>query len=373
MNQERGYESFVVGMKSLALYYLRVLAILGKAFGAFPLQRVRFLGNDIEGGPRFRYCSWAFLYGLVCVPVGIFLYMYTPVLVLYLYYPSKRIDLGFPNGTAEGRFELDDILPTSGSTIIGQLAERIVIVQVNIMLVVAYLINLFKGRQLVKLLHQVQTLEKEVGLDEEDYRCLRRFGYLLPLVYVWICLWFVCFLIYSRIMPSWCDGACKILADLSFSLPTWFTRCCPVTTDVMFIYLCKFLELISVRNLDHLKDVLQRTKTRKGSIMLIPFKAYYNEIDVSFEIERRRKKYLEICDLADYLSTVFHPTILLRIVFNIVLITTTVFLTVGALETQNLFSIMEGTYTAGSFIFFLVFVTRAGGHVRTKVSVTDQD
>ncbi|CAG0885186.1 unnamed protein product [Darwinula stevensoni] len=328
------------------------------------------LGNDETGGPRFRYCSWAFVYGLACVPVVIALPTVTVAILVILCFPYSVEAVERLNGTAEGRGGLDDIIPSSGSSTASLLAERISAVQWIFVLLTAYLINIFKGRQLAKLLRLVQNVEEDIGLEAEDLRQLRRHGYLLPLVYVWTGLWCILLVFRSEIMPSWCEGACETVGDISYFVTYWVLGCLPMTADIMFVYLCKCLELISVRNLVHLKGVLRETKAEKVSAIHILSKTYCNEIDVRMEIEKRRGKYFEICELAAYLSRVFHPTILLRIAYGIVLITTKIYLTVDGLERQNLEVMLNSASTVAGLAFLLVFVARAGGRVGTETEDT---
>ncbi|CAG0885185.1 unnamed protein product [Darwinula stevensoni] len=326
------------------------------------------LGNDETGGPRFRCCSWAFLYALSYILLVIVLATAIIIIILVLYYPSERVDWVYSNGTVEGRFGLDDIIPAWGPTSTGRLAERITVGQTIFVLVIAYFINLFKGQQMTELLHRVQALEEEIGFEAEDVRRLRRFGYLLPLVYAWFGIW--SFVLSAFEIFSLCEGACKYVASISSAVFIWFLWCPPYSADIMFIYLCTFLELISVRNLAILKEILQKTKMEKVSRIPSPSKSHCDEIDVCLEIEKRRGKYLEICELAAYLSSVFHPTILLRMVFSIVLITTGIYLTVDGFERQNLNAIMESVSSVASLVFLLVFVARAGGRVGTETEDT---
>ncbi|CAG0889115.1 unnamed protein product [Darwinula stevensoni] len=288
---------FHEAMKSIGLYYFRVLAVLGKLCGTFPLQRVRSIGRKGEA-LQFRYCSLAFLYGLICIPLTICL----PVIIAGCLYI-----LSSPHATWYDGLIQELVSVTSGTGTTGQIAQIIQIAQGCFIICTVYCVNIFKAKQIPKLLERLEQLEMKIGLLPEDQMRLRRFS----------------------------------------------------SIDLNFTYICKFLEAISVSNVTTLKQSLtnynRTTSDRRES-----------ESKLSIAIEDTRQRYFQVSDAVEHTSSVFHPAMLIRFFNGISVITVTIYLCAENWERERVLHVVDQAALVFALSALLFVVSKAGGNVSER-------
>ncbi|CAG0885184.1 unnamed protein product [Darwinula stevensoni] len=329
------------------LAWLRPFLFIAKILGLFPLENVRSVGHESKDALQFRALSAATVYSVLFLPCM----MGCTFAMLFI---SNSFD--------------------QTSTVADDIATKCTVVMAIAFFILSYLGMWINASRYPAFLERVRRMEMRIGLGAEEGRSLKRVGsYMLSFHVVFFLI--VAMTVTFHII-SYDNSVMKDIMHIVGSFLFYVLLVASLTPELIFVYLCHVLRIYTIHVLEDLSKKLKLHLVAKRDVPVLTLPVPQKQIsttiipdpdsEIQSSVQEARALFLEISSLADSLSRLYSPGLLLIFLCNSVIATVTLYHGASAILRKDWVVCLNGFGSGFVSLFRMGHVAVAAGNIGTE-------
>ncbi|CAG0885702.1 unnamed protein product [Darwinula stevensoni] len=328
------------------LAWLRPFLLIAKFLGLFPLENVHSVGQESKDVLQFRALSAATVYSILFLPIMLGCIF---TIIIKLNYWNLSVMLA------------DDI------------ATKCMVGIVIVSFIVSYLGMWINVSRYPAFLERLRWMEERIGVDAKEGRPLKRVGGFMLSSYAII---FLIIALGTSVDVIFHDNPIKEkVLYMTGNFTFYVLLVASLTPELIFVYMCHVLRIYSVHLLQDLSKKLKLHSTAKRDVPLSTLTLCQKistitvpdtDSEIQISVQKARVHFVEISSLADTLSGLHSPGLLLIFLCNSVMATVTLYLGASAILREDWGVSLCGFSGAFVSLFRMGHVTLAAGNIGTQ-------